>query len=300
MSFPYTPYPITTYPSSPLWQLSPAASNISSGWVPSCTSSNCVPTASWSTGAASSSLTYMFYGWDLALNGTVEGDMKLQVIRNGKEETLNPSGDSLFTVHGLPTDQLLHQNLTITVLEASTGARLTINEARVNASSFGDEIFDHHEWTIASNDGAIQYTGFTQQQAAAGLASPTTYVSSAGGDKMNMQFNGSAITIYGPCGPSSGLMRVKIGTRADETINATKPIQSDDCLLFQSPGLTPDQLYSLEIENISGGTLAINRMEFFRIVTFAGSKGNRRFGNLILDKVEEGAPEDQQLVEDLL
>jgi hypothetical protein len=73
-------------------------------------------------------------------------------------------------------------------------------------------------------------------------------------------------------------MRVKIGTRADETINATKPIQSDDCLLFQSPGLTPDQLYSLEIENISGGTLAINRMEFFRIVTFAGSKGYKNAG----------------------
>ncbi|CAE6449568.1 unnamed protein product [Rhizoctonia solani] len=273
MSFPYTPYPITTYLSSPLWQLSPVASNISSGWVPSCTSSNCVPTASWSTGAVNSSLTYMFYAWDLILNGTIEGDMKLQVIRNGKEETLNPSGDSLFTVHGLPTDQLLHQNLTITVLEASTGARLTINQAHLNASSY-----DTRQWSIPSNDGAIQYTGFTQQQAAEGLVSPTTYVSSAAGDKMTMQFNSSAMTIYGPCGPSSGLMRVKIDSRLDETINITKPIQSDDCLLFQSSGLPADFLHSLEVENVSGGTIAVNRMEFFRIVTFTNPRGYKNAG----------------------
>ncbi|KAF8713323.1 hypothetical protein RHS03_00750, partial [Rhizoctonia solani] len=296
MSFPYTPYPLTTYPSSPLWQLSPVSSNVTSGWVPSCTSSSCLPTASWSTGAANSSLTYMFYAFDIILNGTVEGDIKLQVIRNGKEEVLNPSGDSLFTVHGLPTDQLLHQNLTITVLEASTGARLTINEARVNASTFGDNVYDSRQWLIASNDGAIQYTtGFTQQQAAAGLASPTTYVSSVAGDKMTMQFNsestsslddtstnkitlGSAMTLYGPCGPSSGLMRVKIDTRFEETINITKPIQSDDCLLFQSPGLTSDLLHSLEVENVSGGTLAINRMEFFRIVTFTNPRGYKNAG----------------------
>ncbi|KAG8687922.1 hypothetical protein FRC11_006369 [Ceratobasidium sp. 423] len=279
MSITITPYPLNTYPSSPLWQLSPITSNSSSGWVPSCTSSNCLPTASWSTGAVNSTLSYTFYAFGFNLNGTVQGDMKLQVIRNDKEESLNSSGDILFSAAG-PTDQFLHQNLTIKVLEASAGARLTINGAFLNASTLADIPFPTERWTLPSNDGALKYTGFVQQQAASGLASPTTYVSSAAGDKVSMTFNASAFTIYGPCGPSSGLMRVAIDGNTPDTINTTKPIQSDDCLLYQSPGLAVDRLRSFEMENVDGRTLALNRVEYFRIITFTTGGRSTKVGGM--------------------
>lgn len=189
--------------------------------------------------------------------------MKIQVIRDGQEETLNPSGDILFTYPGRSLDDQTHHNLTFKILEASSGARLTINNAHINGSTFSDSENPSTTWTLASNDGALRYTGFAQQQAASGLASPTTYVSSAAGDQMSMQFNGSALTIYGPCGPSTGLMRVKIDN-VEDTVNTTKPFQSDDCLLYQSQGFSPHDLHSLEVDNVDGRTLAVNRLEFFR------------------------------------
>ncbi|KAJ1307100.1 hypothetical protein OPQ81_001218 [Rhizoctonia solani] len=262
-SFPSTPYPITSYPSSPLWQLSPVSSNSSLGWAPSCTSSSCLPTASWSTGAVNSTITYMFWAWGYTVNGTVEGNMKIQAIRDGQEEVLNPSGDNLFTYPGLPGDLWTQHNLTFKVLEASPGSRLTINKAHINGSSFSDAVNPYTIWTLPSNDGAFHYSGFVQQPAASELPSPTTYVSSTAGDQASMQFNGSAFTIYGPCGPSSGLMRVKIDGK-EETINTTKPFQSDDCLLYQSYSFQATFLHTLDIQNVDGRTLGLNRVEFFR------------------------------------
>ncbi|CAE6463129.1 hypothetical protein ACGC1H_002126 [Rhizoctonia solani] len=275
MSLHGTPYPITTYPSSPLWQLTPASSNSSSGWVPSCTNSDCIPTASWSTGTVNSTLTYMFYAYGHTIYGKVDGDMKLQLIRNGNEEPINPSGNILYTFPGKPGDDDLHQNLTFKVIEASNGARLTVNKAFINGSSYAADPFPSDQWTLASNDGALQYTGFVQKQASAGLqlVSPTTYVSSAAGDKVSMQFNGSALTIYGPCGPSSGLIRVKIDGR-EETTNTTKPLQSDDCLLYQSPGFPIHGFHSFELENVDGRTLAVNRLEFFRVLVNTQVRGS--------------------------
>ncbi|KAH7322092.1 hypothetical protein B0J17DRAFT_772935 [Rhizoctonia solani] len=264
-SFPSTPVPITSYLSSPLWQLSPTASNSSAGWTPSCTDASCVSTASWSTSAVGSTATYLFWAWGHRIYGTVEGNMKLQVFRNGQEESVSPSGDVIYFFPGLPTDQYLHQNLTIKVLEASSGSRLIINKAEINGSTFGDIEVSKDEWKLATNDGALQYTGFIQKSAPAGLDSPTTYVSTTAGDKMSMpQFNGSALTIYGPCGPSSGLMRVKV-YQQDDVVNTTKPFQSDDCLLYQSPGMPVDRFHSLDIENVDGRTVAITRMEFIRL-----------------------------------
>ncbi|CAE6498278.1 unnamed protein product [Rhizoctonia solani] len=209
--------------------------------------------------------------WGHTIYGKVDGNMKLQLIRNGNEEAINPSGDILYTFPGNPTDDGLHQNLTIKVLEAANDARLTVNRAFINGSAFAAGYWPAEEWTLASNDGALKYTGFVQQQATAGLGSPTTYVSSTAGDKMSMQFNGSAVTIYGPCGPSSGLMHVNIDGQQD-TINMTKPFQSDDCLLYQSPGIPASSIHTLEIDNVDGRTLAVNRLEFDRVLIVGNAR----------------------------
>lgn len=200
--------------------------------------------------------------------------MKIQLIRNGQEESVNPSGDILWTFPGLPTDQFLHSNITIKVLEARNGARLTVDKAFINGSSFGDGDWPSEQWTLPSDDGAFKYTGFSQQQATAGLGSPTTYVSSTAGDKVALQFNGSAFTIYGPCGPSNGLMRVNFDG-SENIINTTKPIQADDCLLYQSPGFQALNFHTLEIDNVDGRTLAVNRLEFFRVLTIAAPRLSR-------------------------
>ncbi|EUC54524.1 P12 domain protein, putative [Rhizoctonia solani AG-3 Rhs1AP] len=274
MSYPSLPFPITSYPTSPLWQLTPLSSNSSTGWAPNCTSSDCVPTASWSTSVVNSTLTYTFYAWGHTIYGKVEGDMKLQLIRNGNEESINPSGDILWTFPGLSTDEFLHSNITIKVLEAGNGARLTVNRAFINGSTYGDSDWPTEQWTVPSNDGALKYTGFSQQQATAGLGSPTTYVSSAAGDKVFMKFNGSAVTISGPCGPSNGLMRINLDG-SENIINTTKPFQSDDCLLYQSPGFPALNFHTLEIANVDGRTLAFNRLDFFRVLTIATPRGAR-------------------------
>ncbi|CUA68387.1 hypothetical protein RSOLAG22IIIB_07905 [Rhizoctonia solani] len=271
MSYPSLPFPITSYPISPLWQLTPLSSNSSSGWAPNCTSSDCVSTASWSTGVVNSTLTYTFYAWGHTIYGKIDGDMKIQLFRNDKEESINPSGDILWTFPGLPTDEFLHSNITIKVLAASNGARLTVNKAFINGSTYGDSDWPTVQWTIPSNDGSLKYTGFSKQQATAGLGSPTTYVSSTAGDKVSMQFNGSAVTLYGPCGPSNGLMRINLDG-SENIINTTKPFQSDDCLLYQSPGFPALNFHTLEIDNVDGRTLAVNRLEFFRVLTIATAR----------------------------
>jgi hypothetical protein len=67
-------------------------------------------------------------------------------------------------------------------------------------------------------------------------------------------------------------MGVTLDTRRT-TINTSKPIQADDCLLFQSQGMPALYLHHLEINNEDGRELGINRMEFIRIVNF-GQNGN--------------------------
>jgi hypothetical protein len=52
------------------------------------------------------------------------------------------------------------------------------------------------------------------------------------------------------------------------TVNASKPIQADDCLLFQSHFLAIVSLHQLEIENMDGGELHLNRIDFMRLVYY--------------------------------
>lgn len=72
--------------------------------------------------------------------------------------------------------------------------------------------------------------------------------------------------IYGPCGPSNGLMRVTID-EGRTVVNTSKPIQANDCLLFQSKGISGSyRLHDLVVENIDGEQLGIDRIEFIRTV----------------------------------
>ncbi|KAH7322082.1 hypothetical protein B0J17DRAFT_684916 [Rhizoctonia solani] len=76
-----------------------------------------------------------------------------------------------------------------------------------------------------------------------------------------MRFNASALLVYGPCGPTNGLMKVTIDARGS-TVNTSAPIASNDCLLFQSRGLSTGAMRELLIENADGATLGINRFVF--------------------------------------
>ncbi|KAG8727607.1 hypothetical protein FRC11_012822 [Ceratobasidium sp. 423] len=138
-NFPYTPFPFNVTPASPPFDLSPVASNISQGWAPSCSTPECVPTASWSTGSIGASLSFQFWGWDVAFDGNVKGNMSVELLRDGVKEAWNPSGDTLFKLHGQPTDQFYLHNITLKVIDAFPGAELTVNQARVNGGSLGDK-----------------------------------------------------------------------------------------------------------------------------------------------------------------
>ncbi|KAH7322088.1 hypothetical protein B0J17DRAFT_772931 [Rhizoctonia solani] len=111
----------------------------------------------------------------------------------------------------------------------------------------------------------LKYTGFVSQTSVARTESSTTHVSSKVGDSASMQFNGSTLLLHGPCGPTGGLMRVTINSR-QETINTSRPFMSNDCLLFQAWGLPLVSFHQLLIENVDGSVLAIDRVEFFRLL----------------------------------
>ncbi|KEP48659.1 putative P12 domain protein [Rhizoctonia solani 123E] len=260
--FPYTPFPFNVTPASPPFHLSPTASNITQGWVPSCSTSDCVPTASWSTSSIGATLTFQFWGWDVVFDGNVKGNMSIELLRDGEREMWNPSEDTLFSRHGLPFDDMSLQNITLRVLDASPDSELTIKQARVNGSSFVDDLWNTNRWIIPSNDTRLSYTGFVQQASLAQAESQTTYVSSQEGDTMSMQFNGSTLLIHGPCGPTNGLMKVTIDDQ-EATVNTSKPISSDDCLLFQAWGFSGARMHKLLVENTDGATLGIDRIEFF-------------------------------------
>ncbi|CAE6499819.1 unnamed protein product [Rhizoctonia solani] len=258
--FPYMPFPFNVTLSSPLFDLSPVTSNVSQGWAPSCALPECMPTASWSTGSIGASLSFQFWGGDVAFDGNVTGNMSVEVFRDGVREIWNPSADTLFRSRGQATDDLYLHNIALRVLDSSLGSELTIKQAQVNGSSLIDR-GDSDRWTIPSNDDRISYTGFVQQASAA-PGSQTTYISSKPGATVSMEFNASTLLIYGPCGPTNGLMRVTINGR-ESTVNTSTPIPSIDCLLFQSWALTGTIMNQLLVENVNGASLGINRLHFW-------------------------------------
>ncbi|CAE6455004.1 unnamed protein product [Rhizoctonia solani] len=206
-------------------------------------------------------------GWGAALDGTVEGNMTIQVTRDGQQEWWNSSKSTLFTIGASALDQHYLHNVTLRVVDASPDALLTVTQVRINGSSFGDGLFDYDRWMLAGDNPAVKYTGFTQRPRPGSL---TTYASTTAGDKVYLSWNGSAVLLYGPCGPcgpSNGLVRVGIDG-FDRNLNLSRPFQSDDCLLFQSHGMTSHAYHRLEIENLDGGLLVLGRMEFMRVSNF--------------------------------
>ncbi|KAH7327630.1 hypothetical protein B0J17DRAFT_215651 [Rhizoctonia solani] len=261
--FPSMPFPFNVTLSSPLFDLSSVGLNVSQGWVPSCSLPECVPTASWSTGSIGASLSFQFWGGDVAFDGNVRGNMSVELLRDGVREMWSPSEDTLFRSRGQDIDNLYSHNISLRVLDASPDAELIIKQAQVNGSTLIYEADgDSHSWFIPSSDDRLNYTGFIQQTSAASAGSETTYISSKPGDTVSMEFNASTLLIYGPCGPTNGLMRVTINGR-ESTINTSAPIPSSDCLLFQSWALTGTIMNQLLVENADGGMLGIDRIYFW-------------------------------------
>ncbi|CAE6449563.1 unnamed protein product [Rhizoctonia solani] len=264
-NYPYTPFPFSVTPISTLFRPSSISLNTSLGWAPSCTTPECLPTASWSTSAINSTLSFQFWGWDVAFDGRVEGNMTVELIRDGIEVPWNPSEDTLFRLHGGPTDYLSPHEITLKVLEASPDAQMTITQARVNGSSFADYYWPANRWTITSDSDRVNYTGFVSQTGAVGAESSTTYISSTAGDTVSMQFNGSTFLVYGPCGPTNGLMKVTFDNY-EETVNTSKPFASNDCLLYHTRAVPVRYIHQVTIENVDGSTLGISRFELFRVM----------------------------------
>ncbi|CAE7155007.1 unnamed protein product [Rhizoctonia solani] len=185
---------------SPLFHLSPIASSDDGlGWAPSCTTQNCLRTASWSTSAINSTLSFEYWGTgqDVVLDGSVEGNMDIQFLYNGIWTPWNPSGDTLFRFQGSLIDNSDSYNVTLKVLDASPDARLTITGARVNATllrvlanlrPYNSVPADH--WIVPSNADGLKYTGFVQEATALQADIPPVYVSSTAGSSMSTRFNG--------------------------------------------------------------------------------------------------------------
>ncbi|CAE6492221.1 unnamed protein product [Rhizoctonia solani] len=267
---PYTPIPFNVTPISSLFDLLPIASNDTSlGWVPSCTTPECVPTASWSTSAVNATLSFQYWGRDVAFDGDVKGNMSVQLIQDGIQVPWAPSGGALFGLKGNPIDIFYPHNITLKVLDASSDAQLSVTRARLNGSSFTNNQFPVENWIVPRNEDRLKYTGFAQKTNASQIEASTTRVSSQAGDSLFMQFNGSTILVYGPCGPGNGLMRVTIDGR-QQTVNTSKPFASSDCLLFEAWGLTSTYFHRLLVENVDGRTLGINRFELFRVLFYGG------------------------------
>lgn len=79
-----------------------------------------------------------FSGLDAAVEGTIQGDAKVQATVDGQPVDWNPSGDALLSVHGL--DQFAQHNLTMKLVNVTAGSRLTVNQARVNGSTITDKM----------------------------------------------------------------------------------------------------------------------------------------------------------------
>ncbi|KAF8755128.1 hypothetical protein RHS01_05462 [Rhizoctonia solani] len=265
-SFPYTPFPFNVTPASPLFELSSIALNVSEGWVPSCSSPDCVPTARWSTSSVGAALSLYFWGEHKRRYG-------IEIFRDGTRLPWSPFGGTLASIRGGGTDQSYLHNGTLKVINASSEAELTVTQARVNGSSLETpSSFNADRWIVPSDDTQLSYTGFTQHAGAAKAGSSTTYISSKAGDKVSMRFNASTFLIHGPCGPANGLIKLSIDGR-ESTLNTSEPIASNDCLLFQAWGFPALKEHDLLIENM-GGMLGIDRLEFFWLDMF-GERNSR-------------------------
>ncbi|CAE6494782.1 unnamed protein product [Rhizoctonia solani] len=190
-SYTYTPFPFNVTPASPLFELSPIGSDLTQGWVPSCFTPECVPTASWATGSIGATLSFQFWGWDVTFDGNVKGNMSVEILRDGVKEIWNPSADTLFSFHGALTDEFYYHSITLKVLDASPNSELIVNQARVNGSTFGGSLdYDRRTWTIPSSDERLIYSGFSEQASVAQEETLITYVSAKAGGKAFMRFNG--------------------------------------------------------------------------------------------------------------
>ncbi|CAE7229178.1 unnamed protein product [Rhizoctonia solani] len=145
-------------------------------------------------------------GRDIEFDGSVEGNMSIQVLHNGMQTPWNPSGDTVYSLKGSPIDGLYLQNITLKVLDAAAGARLTINKARVNGSSLSGSGSASDRWVVPSSADGLKYTGFIRHAS----VTSSTYLSFTAGNTASMLFNGSSLLVYGPCGPDNGRMKVTI------------------------------------------------------------------------------------------
>ncbi|CAE6444636.1 unnamed protein product [Rhizoctonia solani] len=284
----YTPFQFNVTPASPPFNLSPIALSTDQGWVPSCSTPDCIATANWSTRSIGATMTFQFYGSGITFEGNVKGNMSIQLWQDEVEELWNPSKNTLLEFRAPLLGDLAMHNITLKVLDASPDAELTVSQARVDGSSFADRLWssdrwaisnyklqasplslaDHFwasdRWAISSNDVQLSYTGFAQQASTTQSRLQTTSVSSKAGDTMSMQFNGSTFLIHGPCGPTNGLMKVTVDGH-ESTVNTSKPLVSDDCVLFQAWAESPSYMHQMTVENVDGTILGISRVEFFKI-----------------------------------
>ncbi|KAG8730937.1 hypothetical protein FRC12_019991 [Ceratobasidium sp. 428] len=266
MAYPHVPFPVAVPLTSTLFHAAPFTSNASTGWASNC---NECANSVWSTSAPQSSLNFNFWGWDVAFDGQVQGSMNVKFILDGLETTLNPANGTLFAIKDL--DNLKEHSLSLTVQSAEPGSSLSVNQARINASTFSDDTFPFAQWELPSNDGAINWSGFTQQPSAAGSFSPATYVSSGVGNTGSMTYNGSTVIIYGPCSPTSGLLKVSIDNQDTQTVNTSSPITSSNCILYQSRGYSALALHTLSFSSESDAPVSINHLSFFRVLEHSDS-----------------------------
>ncbi|KAG8742429.1 hypothetical protein FRC10_001443 [Ceratobasidium sp. 414] len=261
MAYPHVPFPVIVPLTSTLFHASPFTSNASSGWASSCNECN---NSVWSTGAPDSALSFSFWGWDVAFDGQIQGTMNVKFVLDGIETSFNPANGTLFDVKDL--DNLKEHSLSLTVQSASAGSSLNVSQARINASTYSDDIFPFSHWDLPTNDGAFTWSGFAQQPSAAGSLSPTTYVSSAAGNTGAITYNGSTVLIFGPCNPASGLLRVSIDGSDTITVNTSSPVTSNNCLLYQSQGYSALALHTLSFTTEGDQPVGINHLEFFRVL----------------------------------
>lgn len=78
-------------------------------------------------------------------------------------------------------------------------------------------------------------------------------------------------------------MQVSISSEGTSTVNTSRPFQADDCLLFQSGGMTSTVMHNFVIENVDGRQLGINRVEFGRILVFTSrnNTANAKAGMIV-------------------
>ncbi|CAE6494739.1 unnamed protein product [Rhizoctonia solani] len=189
LSYALIPFAVT--PISPLFDLLSIASNDTSlGWVPSCTTPECVSNASWSTSAVNATLSFQYWGRDVEFDGDIKGNMSIQLIQDGIHVSWTPSEGTLFSLKGSPIDTFYPHNITLKVLDASPDAQLSVVRARVNDSSFVNNRLPAEHWIVSSSEDRLKYTGFTQKTNASLIERLATHVSSQARDGVSMEFNG--------------------------------------------------------------------------------------------------------------